>query len=64
MDTDWLPVLVLERNGMAESGQGDVESLSRGGFRCHLCHVTVANSEWAGSCTGSLQGAFCNREPP
>ncbi|XP_034954968.1 speckle targeted PIP5K1A-regulated poly(A) polymerase [Zootoca vivipara] len=29
--------------GMADTGLGDVESLPRGGFRCRLCHVTVAN---------------------
>uniref|UniRef100_A0A670JVS8 Terminal uridylyl transferase 1, U6 snRNA-specific n=1 Tax=Podarcis muralis TaxID=64176 RepID=A0A670JVS8_PODMU len=28
---------------MADSGLGDVESLPRGGFRCRLCHVAVAN---------------------
>ncbi|KAJ6656988.1 hypothetical protein lerEdw1_002989 [Lerista edwardsae] len=28
---------------MEEAELGDVESLPRGGFRCSLCHVTVAN---------------------
>ncbi|XP_015282288.1 PREDICTED: speckle targeted PIP5K1A-regulated poly(A) polymerase-like, partial [Gekko japonicus] len=28
---------------MAESTNEDLESLPRGGFRCRLCHVTVAN---------------------
>ncbi|XP_061461616.1 speckle targeted PIP5K1A-regulated poly(A) polymerase [Rhineura floridana] len=33
----------VESVRMADSGLGDVESLPRGGFRCRLCHVTVAN---------------------
>nr|XP_056709005.1 speckle targeted PIP5K1A-regulated poly(A) polymerase [Euleptes europaea] len=33
----------VKKAGMAESMLDDVESLPRGGFRCRLCHVTVAN---------------------
>ncbi|XP_048368543.1 speckle targeted PIP5K1A-regulated poly(A) polymerase isoform X2 [Sphaerodactylus townsendi] len=36
-------VMRVEKAGMAESMQEDLESLARGGFRCRLCHVTVAN---------------------
>ncbi|XP_054857347.1 speckle targeted PIP5K1A-regulated poly(A) polymerase [Eublepharis macularius] len=33
----------VEEAGMAEPTLDDLESLPRGGFRCRLCHVTVAN---------------------